>query len=130
MATDGGPLLTFRLSRSAYGLPLATIAGVAEPIACRPVPGAPRAVLGLAEWRGCLLTVVDLAALLHETPGHGPATLVRLAPPLDRTALLVGAAVRLEPAGDDGVTRLDPAAVLARLEAEIVSRGGETSDAA
>lgn len=61
--------------------------GVAECGPIRRIPGAPSPVVGLAEWRGHVLTVVDLALLLGHPPGDAQATLVRLAAPLEQAAL-------------------------------------------
>ena len=48
-----------------------------------------------AQWRGHLLTVLDLPQLLgHATP-NGPACLVRLAPPLQGTSLFLPVNVRM-----------------------------------
>jgi hypothetical protein len=109
------------------------VSGVVEAADVRPVPLAPFGVLGLSEWRGRLLTVVDLAVVLGEAPGEGPASLVRLAAPLQHTALLVRGALRLVAADDDGRDkpciagckheRLDPARLIAALE--FASGGGD-----
>jgi hypothetical protein len=101
-----GPLaeraLLFELAGRSYGLRIGSIEGLGEADSIRAVAGAPPFVLGLCEWRGRLLTVVDLPALLgtgglEAAAGERPAApcLVRLAAPLDRTALYVPAAVRL-----------------------------------
>ena len=101
-----GPLaeraILFELAGRSYGLRIGSIEGLGEADSIRSVAGAPPFVLGLCEWRGRLLTVVDLPALLGSVPaetepGGRPVEpcLVRLAPPLDRTALYVPADVRL-----------------------------------
>jgi len=96
-----GRVIRFRLRDRAYAIPMDAISGLAEVRPFRTVSGAPRAVLGVAEWRGRLLTVVDLAALLDDAPASvdSPGCLVRLAEPLGSTALLVPASVHLERRG-------------------------------
>jgi len=98
----GGPLaeraLLFEFAGRAYGLKLGAVEGLGEPGSIRSVAGAPDAVLGLSDWKGRLLTVVDLAALLGEqppTPEEREPCLVRLASPLEHTALWIPVAVRL-----------------------------------
>jgi chemotaxis signal transduction protein len=88
--------LVFDLATNTYALRLTEISGVAAMGTLRAVPKAPPGVLGLAEWRGRPLTVVDLPRLLGEDPGKGPASLVRLAPPFDHLALFVPAGLRVE----------------------------------
>ena len=58
--------LLFEFDRRPYGLRLGSVAGLGEAGEIRSVAGAPSSVLGLSDWRGRLLTVVDLAALLDE----------------------------------------------------------------
>ena len=90
-----GRLLMFDLDSCHYAIRAAAVTGVAECGPVREVPGAPRSMLGLAEWRGHLLTVLDLPRLLgHATPS-GPACLIRLAPPLQGTSLFLPVNVRL-----------------------------------
>lgn len=125
--------LALGLGRGRYALHVDDVSGVVEAAAVRPVPLAPPGVLGLSEWRGRLLTVVDLAQVLHELPGEGPASLVRLAAPLQHTALLVRGALRLVAADDDELdepsiggcrhARLDPARLIAGLE--LATGGGD-----
>jgi chemotaxis signal transduction protein len=109
--------LVFSLASGSYGLRLEAIAGVAEPSALRPVPGAPPGVLGLTEWGGRPVTVLDLPRLIREGPGKGDPSLVRLAVPFDHLALYVPARLRVEeaPLG----TLLEPTELV-----EAVARGG------
>ena len=90
-----GRLLLFDLDSCPYALRAAAVNGLAECGPVREVPGAPPAVLGLVEWRGHLLTVLDLPQLLgHATP-NGPACLIRLGPPLQGTSLFLPVTVRM-----------------------------------
>ncbi len=90
-----GRVLMFDLESCRYALRAAAVNGLAECGPVREVPGAPRALLGLVEWRGHLLTVLDLPQLLgHATP-NGPACLIRLAPPLQGTSLFLPVNVRM-----------------------------------
>jgi hypothetical protein len=127
-------LLLFDLEQSHYALRAAAVHGLAECGPVRRVPGAPPSVLGLVEWRGHPLIVLDLPVLLgHGTP-TGPPSLIRLASPLQGTALLLpvharmasgptleAAAGRVETIEHEGRTirLVDPAALVRRAEREI-----------
>ena len=92
-------VLLFDLGPGHYALRAAAVNGLAECGPVRQVPGAPRTVLGLVEWRGHPLTVLDLPRLLgHSAPG-GPACLIRLAPPLQGTSLFLPVHVRMATLG-------------------------------
>ncbi|HKQ61333.1 MAG TPA: chemotaxis protein CheW [Candidatus Polarisedimenticolaceae bacterium] len=113
------PALRFELAGRSYALPLDAVDGLSEPGKLHRVPGAPPEVPGLCEWRGRLLAVIDLARLLEAGPAAGPACLIRLAAPFERSALLVGSVVRLAPAAHPPEAELrwiDPAQLLAALE--------------
>jgi len=88
-------LLYFQLDRGPYALPLEAVADVTLAGAIQPVPLSPPAVKGLAERRGRPIAVIDLPLLLDDTASsaRAGAHLVRLAPPLDGTALWVPAEV-------------------------------------
>ena len=126
-----GRLLLFDLDACHYALQASALHGLAECGPLREVPGMPRAVLGLVEWRGHLLTVLDLPQLLgHATP-RGPACLLRLAPPLQSTALFLPVHVRMATAaGEPGagetvehegqsIRLIDPSALVQRTEKEL-----------
>ena len=57
-------VLLFMLGNRRYGLDAERIVGLAEWGVVFPVPGSHRSVIGLTEWRGEILTVLDLAPLL------------------------------------------------------------------
>lgn len=70
--------------------------GLGEPGPVTSVPGAPSVILGLVEWRGRVLTLLDLPRMLDRPDDDDDETcIVRLAPPLERTALRLSGAVRL-----------------------------------
>jgi hypothetical protein len=99
-AVETGPVveraLLFELGGRSYGLRLSAVDGMGETGPVRRVPMAPDEVFGLTEWRGRLLTVLNLEILLgQDGGGSGEPCLVCLAPPLERTALWVPAGVRL-----------------------------------
>jgi hypothetical protein len=142
MATDeqpGGPsagpsdrFLSFRAGSTDYAIPLEQVSGLADCGAVRLVRGAPPEVLGLAEWRGRLLTVLDLPGLLGEPQGSGPDCLIRLSGTMTRTALRVPAPVNLltaetsrsecGPTVDvDRFVMVDPTELVSQLEAEILA---------
>jgi hypothetical protein len=83
--------LLFALEGRNYAIRVAAVGGVAESGPIRKLPGAPSAVVGLAEWRGNVLTVLDLPHLLGHAPGDAAPCLIRLAPPLHQAALLLTA---------------------------------------
>ena len=107
------------MQRRAYALPLSCVDGLGELGEICRVPGAPLGVLGLTEWRGRLLSVLDLPRLLDDVAHEGRPCLVRLAAPLTHCALYVPSSVRLERVksveADDPHAATDPAA---RLEHE------------
>jgi hypothetical protein len=98
-------VLLFSLGVLHYALPVSKMAGLADCGPTRRIPGAPPAVLGLAEWRGNVLTALDLARLLGHAGAEGPPCLVRLAPPLHRAAFYLQA--RLQMAEIVGESRAD-----------------------
>ena len=132
-----GRVLMFDLESCRYALRAAAVNGLAECGPLREVPGAPPAVMGLVEWRGHLLTVLDLPQLLgHATP-NGPACLIRLAPPLQGTSLFLPVNVRMAtlaslavpptPAAEPGTVEhegrlirlIDPSTLVRRTEKEL-----------
>ena len=115
--------LVFRLQRGRYAIPLPAVSGFGDVGEVRRVPGAPPAVMGLVEWRGRLLTLIDLPQLLRDAPHADPPCMVRLAPPRDHIAFRVPAVVLvrdLEQEGEPARRLLDPAALLADLCARSV----------
>ena len=130
--------LVFALGSGLHALNLKAISGVADAGVVRNVPRAPVAVLGLAEWRGRLITVIDLPHLLGESCDPGCASLVRLAPPLDHLAFFVPARVEVrsldttpspESGKGEGKTPriLEPGDLLARIESDLVPRESSTA---
>ena len=87
--------LLFELKRERYAIPLAGVAGVGEPAAIRVVHGTPPALLGLTQWRGALLTVLDLARLLGHAQEAGRPCLLHLSPPFGGTALHLPTSLRV-----------------------------------
>ena len=83
--------LFFALERQRYAIRLSAIDGVESPRAIRAVPGAPPHVLGLAHWRGRLLTVVDLPGIVDDDSSGGTPSLLRLAAPHAGLALFLPA---------------------------------------
>ena len=88
-------VLLFDFDARRYAIPVSRVGGLADCGPLRKIPRAPSAVIGLVEWRGNVLTVLDLRRLLGHPPDGPPSCLVRLAPPLQRAALTVGTAVRI-----------------------------------
>jgi hypothetical protein len=103
--------LLFVLGGRNYAIRAAAVGGVAECGPIRQVPGAPSAVVGLAEWRGNV----------RHAPGDAQPCLIRLAPPLQQAALFLTAYVSVaEVVGDfdaEGAERESPE-FMARFEHE------------
>jgi hypothetical protein len=116
--SDAARLLRFELAGAAYALRLADVRGVVECGTLRGIPRAPAAVLGVTEWRGNLLTVVDLPRLLGHASPTDRGLLVRLAPPLAPHAFSLPPSVRVASAedGPPALAVLDVAALLRGLE--------------
>ena len=84
----------FQLESGPYALRLDAVAEVVRAGPVRRVPLAGPAVRGLAERRGRPIAIVDLPRLLDDgSPEIASTHLVRLAPPLDGTALWVPAEI-------------------------------------
>jgi hypothetical protein len=88
-------LLVFTLGASRFALRLGEVAGVMEPAGIRRIPDAAGPVLGLCEWRGRILTVLDLPRLLGAEPSAGLGSLIRLRPPFQRTAFWIPVSVAI-----------------------------------
>jgi hypothetical protein len=122
--------IVFSLGGRPCALSLDRVAGVDDPGEMRIVPGAPPAVVGLMEWRGRVVTVLDLATLTGTAALRGLRCVVALRSPLDGTALLVPTPVELRSeecpsAGADAAsatTLLDPIALVSCLGADVVPR--------
>lgn len=123
-----GPWLLLELARGRYAVAARQVAELGEPGPLRRVPLAPPGVLGVTEWRGRLLTVLDLGWLLGDTALDVPPTLLRLAPPLGGTALWVPGRIGLGSAEGTGTPEppgaevIEPATLVRLLERRIVRR--------
>ena len=111
--------LVFRMGQQLHAIPVNAIGGVVSCESLREIPGAPAGVLGLAEWRGSVLTVLDLPRYLGCRAQDEPACLIRLAPPLDHTALYLPASVQLTENSDEAVSVVDPREIVRRVETEM-----------
>ncbi len=83
--------LVFRLALRRYALPLKRTSGVQDLGTVRKIPGAPRRWLGLTEWSGRVLNVIDLPHMLGDRAVERAKSIVRLRSPLDSIALYVPA---------------------------------------
>jgi hypothetical protein len=117
--------LGFRAGSSNYAIRLEHVSGLADCGPVRKVNGTPPQILGLSEWRGRLLTVLDLPGLLGEPAGQGPMCLIRLSGTMTRTALRVSAPVTFLKAEDHhtdgGFTMVNPSELVSQLETEILA---------
>lgn len=122
-------VIVVRLAGGRYAVPMDRVVEVGRPPALTRVPGLPDWVLGLANWRGRVLAVLDLAELLA-----GPSTPPRPGSrPPGRLLVLTDGSTRvgLLTDGVDGSVRLDrppsPAPPLPEPAAALVS--GQVQDA-
>ncbi len=117
-------VLLLRLARQSYRIDARAIAGLVPPGKIRPVPCAPAGVLGLTEWRGRLLTVIDLLRVLDERPTGEAASLVRLAAPHAATALYVPGSVRLVADSPErrALETIDPVRIVEAIELRLRAR--------
>lgn len=70
--------LTFRSAGGRYAIPMAAVREVLRSLPLAPVPGTPPWVAGVANVRGDIVTVVDLAAFLGQDAAADPHALVLL----------------------------------------------------
>ena len=138
-------LLLFDIASRRYAVREGVVAGLVECGPVRPVPGAPAAVIGLTDWRGHVMTLIDLHRILGGAPEQGRPCIMRLAAPLERTAFRIHTSLRLvemrvapvEAAGAERaapgvecrfehegrlVCLLDPQAIVRRLSTETGER--------
>jgi hypothetical protein len=139
---DPERLLAFELGDEGFAIRVVEIGGVLGCSPIRAVPGSPEFVIGLAEWRGSVITVLDLPGLLGRRGSDDPACLIRLVSPLQQTALYLPATVQLvehtfegeAEVASEGVVRcrtvaaelvhlVQPAALVRRVETEMRGRG-------
>ncbi len=95
--------LVVRAGGRCCGLPLPAVRRVVRELTLHPVPASARRLLGLAQFGGEPLAVVDLATLIGEVAGHGGLTVV-----LDRRRGRGGAGLGLAVDAVLGVRRLGP----------------------
>jgi hypothetical protein len=111
-------LLRFTVGTTPFALPLDLVGELSEAPDCTAVPGAPPAIAGLADIRGRVITLVDLATLMETPPVPADArrTAVVLARPYSHLALLVAGNVEIVippsavPNGADAETDDSPSA--------------------
>ena len=83
--------LMFRLALRRYAIPLRRTSGVQDLGALRRIPNSPRRWLGLTEWSGRVLNVIDLPYLLGDRAVERAKSIVRLREPHSGIALYVPA---------------------------------------
>ncbi len=117
--------LGFRVGASDYAIRLEHVSGLADCGPVRKVDGAPPAILGLSEWRGRVLTVLDLPGMLGEPAGPGPRCLIRLSGTMTHTALEVPAPVTFlnfeDSQSESRFKMVDPSELVYMLETEILA---------
>jgi len=93
--TDTKSALTFRLALRRYALSLRGTSGVQDLGAVRRIPDAPWPWLGLADWGGRVLNVIDLPNVLEDAAIEPVKSLVRLHEPHDGIAVFIPARLGL-----------------------------------
>ncbi|NWG16319.1 MAG: chemotaxis protein CheW [Chloroflexi bacterium] len=89
-SADQTAILTFRLDAQLYGLPVDEVVEVAAMVECLRVPGAPDAVLGIANRHGKMLPMLDLRRIFnHEAAPVTSSTFFIVAACAGRLAGLV-----------------------------------------
>jgi chemotaxis signal transduction protein len=92
------PHVVFAVADTEYAFPLHAVREIGRPPAATPLPGAPEWLVGVANIRGGIVSMVDLRAFLDEPPGPAAGTdrrlLVVTAPGGDLTAGLLVDRVR------------------------------------
>jgi chemotaxis signal transduction protein len=105
MSTSGGEskvasYLLLRAGDYVCALPLSAVRRVVRALSVHPLPGASAELLGLAEFGGEPLAILDLARLVHAAPGANPAcpvtVVVWIGPPESREAVGLAADAALE----------------------------------
>ena len=83
-------LLQFRAGTALFALPMASVSEIREVQSPTPGPGAPPVVAGLAEIRGRVVTLFDLARVFSLDPGPDEGRLaVQFSGPRSHLALLI-----------------------------------------
>jgi chemotaxis signal transduction protein len=95
-----GSYLLLRAGDYVCALPLGAVRRVVRALTVHPLPGASGELLGLAEFGGEPLAVLDLARLVRAAPGANPAcpvtVVVWIGPPESREAVGLAADAALE----------------------------------
>jgi chemotaxis signal transduction protein len=119
----GARLCVFTLGDTRYAMPVTSVREVMVIEDVTPVPRAAAHVLGVANLRGDIVTLVSIEPLLGRAPRpprRGARALV-LADPALRVAVVVDDVVDLAaPRPAEGIKVLDPSRMLARLKSEEV----------
>jgi len=99
MHTDGDAYVNFRLGGEGFGIPLSQIREIAPVGEIAPVPLAPASIRGLANLKGRVVTLIDVAHLLSlplpEARSPADRLALVLAPPWAHLALFVHAPVEI-----------------------------------
>ncbi len=93
---EATPHLLVRTGETTCALALSAVRRVVRALPVSPLPGARRELLGLAEWSGDPLPILDLAALIGEPPGPRPSFPVTIVLRLGADALGLAADEALE----------------------------------
>ena len=72
-ASRAGSFLLLRAGDDVCALPLSAVRRVVRALSVHPLPGAANELLGLAEFGGEPLAILDLARLVRAAPGANPA---------------------------------------------------------
>lgn len=111
---SGGRSLRVRTGSREFAIPAGIVQEVADIAVVTPLPGVHPAIVGLANLRGALLTVIDLQALRDGGAGAARAVVVVVEAGGQRLGMAVDDVLALGP-GEGGGESIDVAALVAPL---------------
>ncbi len=65
MSSQSGRLLIFTVAGERFAIPLQQVAEVLEPVTLSPIPKAPLMLMGIMNFHGSLVPLLDMSAFLH-----------------------------------------------------------------
>ena len=101
-------VLTFLASGRAWAIDPREVLAVQPAIGLAAAPGAPEGVLGIAAFRGDVVTVLAIPGVDGGAEPPETGSILRLAPPREHLALWVPGTVALGDAADPEIERVDP----------------------
>ncbi len=114
------PCVSFKMGGEGFGIPLDQVREIAAIARIAPVPMAPRAIKGIAAWRGRVVTLIDVATLfdrsLPRARSFQDQLAILLAEPFEHVGLFVHAPVEIRQAAAAAAPRQAVAAAAGALD--------------